>query len=199
VRRYSSTLPRKFAAAKRGAMTACSPHTEQLSGFVHFHRQLRERQRGSPIHTHRRPSLVTNLPPIAIGSDASLLARDAQRPAAQPPDAEPKYTHGCRITAVPPHHLLASTHTRSATSHHTEVQSSACGATTLPFMLCSTACVYNCRGRQTAEAPSDGESCIPVPNLMQMRAANDDAELILLSSYSSQGPLPNQQPRRGLV
>jgi hypothetical protein len=81
VRRCSCTLLRKFAATKRGARTAYSPHREQLSGFVHFHRQLRERKRRSPIHTHRRTSLETHLQPIAIGADASVLTRDAKRPA----------------------------------------------------------------------------------------------------------------------
>ena len=42
-------------------------------------------------------------------------------------------------------------------------------------------------------------SCIHMTNLMQLRAADDGAEPILLSSHSFQGSLPNQQPRRGLV
>ena len=70
---------------------------------------------------------------------------------------------------------------------------------TLPFMLCSTARVYNCRGRQTAAVPSDGESCIPMPNLMQLRAATTTWNRSCCRRIRLKGPLPNQQPRRGLV
>jgi hypothetical protein len=199
VRRCSCTLLREIRSYQTRRQDRVQPSQGTTERFRAFPPSA-SRKKAQVSHPHSSTHEPCN--PFAANRDRSGCIRPHARCETarwQAPDAEPKYAHGCRITAVHPHHLLASRHTRSATSHHTEVQSSACGATTLPFMLCSTACVYNCRGRQTAEVPSDGESCIPVPNLMQLRAANDDVELILLSSYSSQGPLPNQQPRRGLV
>src|SRR6185437_3444230 len=62
----------RFEAAKRGATTLCSPHTEQLSGFVHFHPSAsRKKAPGSPSRLIDERALQPIWSQIAIGLDAS--------------------------------------------------------------------------------------------------------------------------------
>ena len=133
--------------------------------------------------------------PCAAAARSCSARRGAGRAMPEPPCAEPIHEHRCRITAVHPHHHPLAT-TRAPIS-----------ATALRYnpsrveRLAAVHAVFNRTGLQLSRS-TDGScpcSCIPMANLMQLRAANDGVEPILLSSYSFQGPLPNQQPRRGLV
>ena len=153
---------------------------------------------GVPIKTHRRASPVTNPEPIAIGLDAS------SREMHNGPLRNRRMRNLSTLFAVAslPCIRIIYLHRRT----HAPLPATALRYNpprvellTLPFMLCSTVRVYNCRGRQTAAVPSDGESCIPMPNLMQLRAATTTWNRSCCRRIRLKGPLPNQQPRRGLV